>query len=115
MLLRLVLRNAVHLFSVEDGINAMNQTVRRLLAIASPFPVRAWCRCSIVASGFHFPKFDLGALLAPAYLPAVVLGLFVRDPARIVIPSLESGGHKMDCVTAAIRLLRRRINGHTGR
>ena len=73
-------RDPVDLTGVEDGVNAIEETITaRIMSVVAEFLVLPG------PSIGELPKFNLGAFLAPSNLPFVFLGLVVGQPARVFI------------------------------
>src|SRR6266516_1090120 len=92
-------RNPIDLTSVEDGVDAVEETIT-----AGIWGVVPGFLSGRRASIGELPKFNLGAFLAPSNLPFVFLGLVVGQPARVFIALAHPYHHQMDGVAAAIRL-----------
>src|SRR5713226_7740693 len=99
--------NAFDLLSVEDGVNAMNESIAatRIKLVGRLVSVGViganWFRPR-VASGFHLPEFNLGPLLSLAHLPRHFRCLPVRHPARISVAATEGRRHEVNRVAAAV-------------
>src|SRR5215469_2261772 len=93
----------------------MDQRVCGLFGVGSAIfiPARRWG--PTIPIGFDFPEFNLSAFLAPANLPALLLSLSVREPARIVVFALNSRRHQMDCIAAPVWTISGRVHGHSRR
>src|SRR5438552_10066876 len=78
-------RNPVDLTSVEDGVNAIEETITAgVRTVVSGFLVLRGPRIG------ELPKFNLGAFFAPSHLPFVFLGLAVGKPARVLVAVAHS-------------------------
>jgi hypothetical protein len=120
VLFRGIGRNAIHLLSIEDGVDAMDQarlvSIRATVSGRAPFvTVIGAVGPGSIGSGFDLPKFDLCALFSLAYLPAAFGGLSVSHPTRVRIAFPEAGGHQVQGIATTVGLARRRIHWHTKR
>src|SRR5437867_7849255 len=71
-------RNPVDLTSVEDGVNAVEETITAgIWGVVPGF--LAGCEPGLG----ELPKFNLCAFFAPSHLPFIFLGLSVGKPARV--------------------------------
>src|SRR5665213_3447079 len=118
VLLGRVRRNPLDLLGVEDRVYAVNEPrflgirVVAIGCIAASIRPRRPC---LVRRLFDIPVLNLGALLAPAYLPSVVCGLLVSHPSRVFVAVLQAGGHQMNRVAAPVSSLAGWIERHTER
>src|SRR5580700_3988682 len=109
MFLALKRRDAVNLFGIEDGVDPMNgavllirRAVRRTIRILPPRRFARW----------EFPVLDLTAFLALPNLPTAFSGLFVGEPARVVVTAFDSRRHQVDGIAATVCFLGCRIERH---
>src|SRR5438034_4306200 len=73
-------RNPVDLTSVEDGVNAVEETITAgIWGVVPGF--LAGCELGLG----ELPKFNLCAFFAPSHLPFIFLGLSAGKPARVFV------------------------------
>jgi hypothetical protein len=106
----LVRRDAIDLFGIEDGVDAVDQA--RLLTVRLVFALRV----AVAFSGFlHLPELDLRALLALSDLPALLGSLAVGHPSRVLESASDLRRHQVNRIAAPVRLPRGGVLRNPGR
>src|SRR5437879_4767108 len=93
--------NAFDLLCVENGVNAMNQSIAATgvnLGRVSIAVIGANRFRSRIASGFHLPELNLRFLLSLANLPRLSGCLSVGHPAGISVTATEARRHEVNRV-----------------
>src|ERR1035438_3456183 len=90
----------IDLFGIENRVDTMDQAPVRLVldGIALVRLGRFLARLVL-----HLPILDVGAAFPLPDLPALLCGLFIRHPPRILVSAAERGGHQIKSVATSVR------------